>query len=161
MTEITPGNALQALPGITDPVARAFACDDLLARKIPELQAAIAEVRRAAVYDATLRPGANADTVAAELGVSNKAISKAVSEQRHADRELMREALASVLAAPPGGTLALQQAYMSRSVPDMARRLLDFLGRPDVELPGPGPKADAVARGRERAETILDGHDDE
>lgn len=157
--EITLNNAPELLPTLTDPVARAFACDNLLAHAIPQLQAAVATIRRAAVYDATLRPGATADTVAAELGVSVKAISKAIAEQRAADRDLMRDALAVAAVVMDVSARELDQAASTRDVPLMARRTLAVLDRADQAGLSAADKA-TVARTRERAHKILDGHDD-
>jgi predicted transcriptional regulator len=156
-TDITLDNAPDLLPTITDPVSRAIACDDLLAHTIPQLQAAVATIRRAAVYDATLRPGATADTVAAELGVTVKAVSKAIAEQRAADRDLMRAALTAAGVAGDVSARDLDQAATTRDVPLMARRVLAILDRTDTARLGAIGAAD-VTRARERAHKILDGH---
>lgn len=147
-TEITTSNAVELLPQVNDPIERAFACDNLLQRTIPGIQQAVAAIRRAAVYDATLRPRATAATVAEELGVSVKAVSKAVAEQRSADRTLMAAALTS---------LDFDPAASTRDVPLMARRLLDAIATAGVGRLSPAEQ-EAVHRARERAEKILEGH---
>jgi hypothetical protein len=161
--QITLDNALDLLPTITDPVERAFACDNLLTQVIPRLQAAVAAVRRDAVYDATLRPNATADTVAADLGVSVKAVSKAVAEQRATDRELMRAALAAAVrvADVPIPERDVLQAGTTAKMPLMARRTLDILDLVGTDGPAHlgADDVDTIARARARAHKILEGHD--
>ncbi|NNN34634.1 hypothetical protein HLK59_30595 [Streptomyces sp. S3(2020)] len=84
--------ALARLAAITDPIARVRSADDL-AEQARSVQGAIGRVRRQAIYEATLRPGHTGESVAAELGVSAKAVSAAVSESRAQDRQLFRSAL--------------------------------------------------------------------
>jgi hypothetical protein len=97
--------------------------------------------------------------VAAELGVTVKAVSKAIAEQRAADRDLMRAALTAAGVAGDVPARELDQAATTRDVPLMARRVLAVLDRTDTARLGATGAAD-VTRARERAHKILDGHDD-
>lgn len=83
---------LAYLSGIPDPIHRARECS-LVADQARGIQGEIGAVRRQAVYEATLRPGSTGESVAAELGVSPKAVSLASSEFRRTDLALFREAL--------------------------------------------------------------------
>jgi transposase-like protein len=83
---------LAYLESIPDPYDRIKECG-VASDQARAIQGKIAAVRRRAVYEATLRPGASGESVAAELGVSPKAVSAAISEFRKADLELFRSAL--------------------------------------------------------------------
>lgn len=158
--EITLGNALDQLPDITDPVQRAWACEDLLKRRIPEFQAAVASIRRKAIYEATLRPGSTPETVAAEFGVTDKAISKAVSEQRAADRELLRAGLEAARHATALSPREVDAATTTRDVPLMARRLLWALAQTNFDALT-SEELDTVRQASARAEDILKAHFEE
>lgn len=84
--------ALARLEAIPDPIARAHAARHL-ADQAREVQGDIARIRRQAIYEATLRPGHTGESVAAELQVTPKAVSNAVSEFRAQDRQLFHTAL--------------------------------------------------------------------
>jgi hypothetical protein len=84
--------ALAHLQAISDPIARVRAADDL-ADQARGVQSDISQIRRRAIYEATLRPGHTGESVAAQLQVSAKAVSSAVSEFRAKDRRLFQAAL--------------------------------------------------------------------
>lgn len=117
---------LAYLRSIPDPLERARACESA-AEQARAIQARIAEVRRQAVYEATLRPGASGSSVARELGVSAKAVSAATSEYRSRDLEQLRSCVDHFLAgAAPGADKArLRSARESRDVVLLARSTLE------------------------------------
>ncbi len=84
--------ALAHLESIPDPIARVKAADDL-ADQARGVQSDISQIRRRAIYEATLRPGHTGESVAAQLQVSPKAVSAAVSEFRAKDRCLFQAVL--------------------------------------------------------------------
>ncbi|MFF3558250.1 hypothetical protein ACFYXL_33105 [Streptomyces tsukubensis] len=84
--------ALAWLTAVPDPIDRVRSAD-ALAEHARSVQGDIGRVRRQAIYEATLRPGHTGESVAAELGISAKAVSAAVSASRSQDRQLFRSAL--------------------------------------------------------------------
>ncbi|MEN3305422.1 MAG: hypothetical protein V7603_1624, partial [Micromonosporaceae bacterium] len=145
-----PRGVAARLARIADPIARARACDRL-ADQARDLQHEISQVRRRAVYEATLRPGHTGQSVAAELGVSTKAVSAAVGELRAEDRELLGAALRILMR---DGTSRVPRRQLgsgsgARDVLTQARLVVAALDRHDARRSGP---ADAVlvdaARGR-------------
>lgn len=84
--------ALAHLEAIPDPIARVRAANDL-ADQARGVQSDISQIRRRAIYEATLRPGHTGESVAAQLQVSPKAVSAAVSEFRAKDRRLFQSTL--------------------------------------------------------------------
>lgn len=83
---------LAHLESIPDPLERIRECE-YATTQARTISRQIAAVRRKAVYELTLRPGASGETVAAELGVSAKAVSAAISEFRRDDLVQLRHAL--------------------------------------------------------------------
>ncbi|MFG3371139.1 RNA polymerase subunit sigma-70 [Streptomyces sp. NPDC048156] len=62
-------DAIDALKGIPDPIARARALTEVL-KALPGQNKALKEARQSAVNELLQRPGASLRTVGAELGVS-------------------------------------------------------------------------------------------
>ena len=118
--------ALVALRVIADPIARARAADGW-ADRARSLQGQIADIRRRAVYEATLRPGSTGESVAAELGVSPKSVSVSIATFRAEDRELFGAAL-RVLKRPGVCAISgdqLARGLRARDVLAQAQLLLD------------------------------------
>lgn len=101
--------ALAHLEAIADPIVRVSAADDL-AEQARDVQKEIGQIRRRAIYEATLRPGHTGESVAAQLHVTPKAVSTAVSEFRARDRQLFREALETMMKKEVTSTPADQLA---------------------------------------------------
>ena len=80
---------VQSVAAIPDPIARAQECVRA-GESLRAVQARLATVRRRAIYEATLKPGATGRSVAEALGVSAKTVSLASSEFRRHDLNLMR-----------------------------------------------------------------------
>jgi hypothetical protein len=118
---------LAALEAIPDPVERAHEC----LRVGDQIRAAhgrLGQIRRQAVYEATLKPGATGRSVADALGVSPKAVSLASSQYRQADLTVLAAA-ADLLVSKMGfekPELAHLQAVRagSHSVTMLAQALL-------------------------------------
>lgn len=83
---------LSHLRSVPDPVQRAHECT-AVAEQARKIQGQIAEVRRHAVYEATLQPGASGESVAAELGVTPKAVSQATAKYRKQELDFLKSAL--------------------------------------------------------------------
>lgn len=116
---------LAYLESIPDPLQRIRECE-VASDQARTIQGKIAAVRRRGVYEATLRPGSSGESVAAELGVSAKAVSAAISEFRKHDLDLFRRALAlsthsGVSALPPA---ELSAASSTRDVLFAAKTVL-------------------------------------
>lgn len=91
---------VRSVAGIPDPILRARKCvstgDDLRGA-----QSRLADVRRRAVYEATLQPGATGKSVSEALGVSAKTVSLASSEFRREDLALLRSLVSAARQASP------------------------------------------------------------
>lgn len=155
-TDITLANYADTLPAVSDPIERAFACDNLLAQ-VPAVQRDIAEIRAEALYAATLRPGWDGNRVAEHFGISPTAVSKAVAERRGEDRTLMRTALTALLEtdATALATREVAAAITARDVTAMARRLIAAVRHLRSDRLTPAQRAQ-VARAAERAAALLD-----
>lgn len=90
-----------SVSAIPDPLERATECVRV-GDEVRGLHSQLADVRRRAIYEATLKPGATGRSVAAELGVSAKTVSQASAEYRRADVETLRELVLAAKAASPG-----------------------------------------------------------
>ncbi|MCK9873924.1 hypothetical protein MRI28_30620 [Nocardiopsis dassonvillei] len=114
--------ALANLESIPNPLERVRAADEL-ADQAREVQSEISMIRKRAIYEATLRPGANGGSVAAELGVSAKAVSSAISTFRAKDQRLFRAALEVLIEKEATRTSrqALASALRTRDVLLQAR----------------------------------------
>jgi hypothetical protein len=118
---------LAALEAIPDPVERARECLTI-GDQVRTIHGRLGEIRRRAVYEATLHPGATGRSVAAALGVSPKAVSQASSEYRQQDL-LKFDAAVDALAAQFGDAdpdicQLLATKRSTRSVTLLARALL-------------------------------------
>lgn len=89
-----------SVSAIPDPLLRASECVRV-GDEVRGLHSQLADVRRRAIYEATLKPGATGRSVAAELGVSPKTVSQASAEFRRTDLETLRELVAAAKAATP------------------------------------------------------------
>lgn len=87
---------VRGLQLIVNPLERIASCD-AAAEDARGLQAEIAEVRRQAIYEATLVPGETGESIAARLRVSPKSVSSAITNFRRRDLDLFRRALAVYL----------------------------------------------------------------
>lgn len=83
---------LSYLRSVPDPVRRVHECIAAVER-LRGLQKYIGAIRRRAVYEATLRPGANGESVAAELGVTPKAVSQATVTYRRQELAYLKSVL--------------------------------------------------------------------
>lgn len=83
---------LSYLRSVPDPVRRVHECLAAVER-LRGLQKHIGAIRRHAVYEATLRPGANGESVAAELGVTPKAVSQATVTYRRQELTYLKSVL--------------------------------------------------------------------
>ncbi len=83
---------LSYLRSVPDPVQRVHECAAAVDR-FRGLQKHIGAIRRHAVYEATLRPGANGESVAAELGVTPKAVSQATATYRRQELAYLKSVL--------------------------------------------------------------------
>ena len=95
---------LRSVAALPDPIERARQCV-LIGDELRGIQSGLADIRRQAIYEATLRPGATGKSVAEQLGVSAKTVSLASSEFRREDLALMHrlvEATAAVAADSAG-----------------------------------------------------------
>jgi len=121
--------ALATLRAIADPIARARAAEGW-ADRARSLQSQIADIRRRAVYEATLRPGSTGESVAAELGVSPKSVSVSIATLRAEDRAMFGAALQVLMrpgvCAVSGDQLA--RGLRARDVLVQAQALLDAMG---------------------------------
>lgn len=147
---------LAYLASIPDPYARIKECE-VASDQARAIQGKIAAVRRKAVYEATLKPGASGESVAAELGVSAKAVSAAISEFRKADLELFRLVLSMYgeSAKTKLSQAEIDAARSSRDVLFAAKTVLKaHVGR-DLQSEDDGvfeTLEDAAARARSLAE---------
>lgn len=116
---------LAHLQSIPDPYERIHECE-VASDQARRIQGKIAAIRRQAVYEATLQPGASGESVAAELGVSSKAVSTAISEFRKADLELFRSALSLYIldASAPLSRTEIEAARSTRDVLFAAKTVL-------------------------------------
>ena len=95
--------------------------------QVRALHGRLGEIRRRAVYEATLKPGATGRSVAASLGVSAKAVSQASSEFRQSDLALLDGAVDSVatfLGTEDADVSQLVALSSTRSVASIAQALL-------------------------------------
>lgn len=95
---------VESIAALPDPIDRARECVRI-GDGVRDLHGRLAQVRRRAIYEATLRPGATGRSVADELGVSPKTVSIASAEFRRDDLALLRrlvEATRSVDPNEPG-----------------------------------------------------------
>lgn len=145
--------ALVALGRIADPIERAREAAELV-ESGRVVQQRAAEVRRRAIYEATLRPGQNHATVAASLGVDPSAVSQAVAELRSQDRAVL---VAGLRVLAHDGVCwgvparALRAVQRSRDLQRQAQMLLAGYAESDTDelLPGDARAlADAVERAR-------------
>jgi hypothetical protein len=89
-----------SIAAIPDPIGRARECVRI-GDGVRLLHARLADVRRKAIYEATLRPGATGRSVSDELGVSAKTISLASSEFRREDLALLHRLVAAARTTIP------------------------------------------------------------
>lgn len=117
---------LAHLSSIPDPYERIHECAEA-SEQARSIQSKIAAIRRQAIYEATLEPGASGDSVAATLGVSPKAVSSAISDYRKEDLALFREVLAVYLNGVPTEqpSTILKAASGTRDVLFAAKTVLD------------------------------------
>lgn len=83
---------VRSVSAIPDPIARARECVRV-GDELRGVQGQLADVRRRAIYEATLQPGATGRSVSEELGVSAKTVSLASAEYRREDLALLRRLL--------------------------------------------------------------------
>ena len=116
---------LAYLASIPDPIQRVKECEEA-SEQARRIQAKIAVIRRKAVYEATLRPGASGESVAAELAVTPKAVSAAISEFRKADLMQFRHVLSlyGAYASTALSRAELAAAQTTRDVLVAARTVL-------------------------------------
>ncbi|MFD4323186.1 hypothetical protein ACFWQC_01030 [Nocardioides sp. NPDC058538] len=118
---------LASVEAIPDPVERVRQCV-VIGDQVRALQGRLGEIRRRAVYEATLKPGATGRSVAAALGVSTKAVSQASSEYRQTDLALLDrtvDVLSSALSPnDPDINQLLALRASTRSVSLIAQALL-------------------------------------
>ncbi|EPR76342.1 hypothetical protein ADILRU_1287 [Leifsonia rubra CMS 76R] len=126
---------LAHLESIPDPYQRISECETA-SDQARAIQGKIAAVRRKAVYDATLRPGSSGESVAAELGISPKAVSTAISKYRKTDLELFRAALALYSHDAIGdlGSAEIRAASTTRDVLFAARTVLRAHAERDLSM---------------------------
>lgn len=104
-----------SVAAIPDPIERAMECVHI-GDGIRNLHAQLAEVRRRAIYEATLKPGATGRSVATELGVSGKTVSQASAEFRRQDLEMLHELVEAAKAhLPENADLEHAQAMLASS----------------------------------------------
>lgn len=104
-----------SVAAIPDPIERASECVRI-GDGVRNLHAQLADVRRRAIYEATLKPGATGRSVAAELGVSPKTVSQASAEFRRQDLEMLHELVAAAKAQlPDDGDLEHAEAMLASS----------------------------------------------
>jgi hypothetical protein len=84
------GRLVASVAAIPDPLDRAAECVRL-GDEVRGLHARLASIRRRAIYEATLRPGATGRSVASELRVSAKTVSQATSDHRRRDLALLEQ----------------------------------------------------------------------
>lgn len=110
--------ALEHLRSIPDPLVRIRTCD-ATADDARAVQGRIAEVRRQAIYEATLQPGETGESIAAALGLSAKAVSSAIAEFRKHDLELFRRALSMYESELSDTTVSERELSMARGTRDV------------------------------------------
>jgi hypothetical protein len=146
--------ALAYLRGISDPVARVRAAD-VLAEHARGVQGSIGQIRRRAIYEATMRPGHTGESVAAELQISAKAVSAAISEFRAEDRKLFRSAL-EVLMRPDVSRAPREQLAPGLTARDvLVQARLVLLAEEDYDIGNVSDEEfDLLEIARERARAI-------
>lgn len=106
---------VRSVAAIPDPIKRARECV-AVGEELRTVQGRLAQVRRQAVYEATLRPGATGRSVAEELGVSAKTVSLASSEFRRRDIDLLHDLVeATESVAPDSPELLHAKAVVASS----------------------------------------------
>ncbi|WP_143546839.1 hypothetical protein [Rhodococcus sp. 06-235-1A] len=113
---------LSYLRSIPDPVQRIRECA-AAAERVRGVQKHVATIRRHAVYEATLRPGANGESVAAELGVSPKAVSQATVTYRRQELAYLKSVAQEYFRYPVGEVMKREigVAVKGRDVVQLAR----------------------------------------
>lgn len=116
---------LAYLRSIPNPVERARMCDEV-AEQARAIQGSVGQIRRRAVYEATLRVGSTGASVAAELGISGKAVSLATKAHRTEDLKLLHGVLEKYLqgAASNLNRAVVAHARESRDVVYVATTVL-------------------------------------
>ncbi|MFC9839747.1 hypothetical protein ACFVKB_39115 [Rhodococcus sp. NPDC127530] len=116
---------LSHLRSVPDPVQRAHECT-AVAEQARQIQGQIAAIRRHAVYEATLRPGASGESVAAELGVTPKAVSQATATYRKRELSYLKSALVEYLQQdlPAAVGREVDAALKARDVVQVARAVV-------------------------------------
>ncbi|MCK2028073.1 hypothetical protein KZC56_17385 [Microbacterium sp. SSW1-47] len=106
---------VRSVAATPDPIKRARECV-AVGEELRTVQSRLANVRRQAIYEATLRPGATGRSVADELGVSAKTVSLASSEFRRQDLDLLRDLVeATESVAPDSPELLPAKAVIASS----------------------------------------------
>lgn len=115
------------MEAIPDPVERVRQCV-VIGDQVRALHGRLGEIRRRAVYEATLKPGATGRSVATALGVSTKAVSQASSEYRQTDLALLDKTVDVLCSALPPSDPDVDQLLAlrasTRSVSLIAQALL-------------------------------------
>lgn len=116
---------LSHLRSVPDPVQRAHECT-AAAEEARQIQGQIAAIRRHAVYEATLRPGASGESVAAELGVTPKAVSQATATYRKKELSFLKSALLEYRKQelPAAVAREIEAALKARDVVQVARAVV-------------------------------------
>lgn len=146
---------LAHLRSIPDPFLRARACDEA-ADQARSIQAKIAEIRRHAVYEATLKPGATGASVAAQMGVSTKAVSLASKRFRADDLNALHAVIDMYLAGASTdfNDLSLRLARSSKDPILVAKAVLEADRARDHTNLGPDEWA-VIDAHVERAQTLV------
>ncbi|WP_299570037.1 hypothetical protein [uncultured Williamsia sp.] len=116
---------LSYLRSVPDPVQRVRQCAAAVER-FRGLQKHVAAIRRHAVYEATLRPGANGESVAAELGVTPKAVSQATVTYRRQELTYLKSVVQEYLQYPVEDSVKrkIGVALKGRDVIQLARLIV-------------------------------------
>ncbi|MGW0040066.1 hypothetical protein [Gordonia sp. NPDC003376] len=116
---------LSYLRSVPDPVQRVHECAAATER-FRDLQKYVGAIRRQAVYEATLRPGANGESVAAELGVTPKAVSQATATYRRQELAYLKTVLREYRNYPQDDSVIreIDVALKGRDVLQLARLIV-------------------------------------
>lgn len=109
---------VRSVAAIPDPIVRARECVNV-GDEVRGVHSRLADVRRKAIYEATLRPGATGRSVSEELGVSAKTVSLASSEFRREDLALLRRLIDTTKTVVPGSADVAHAEAMAASSPGM------------------------------------------
>lgn len=150
---------VESIAAIPDPIDRAQECVRV-GDGVRGLASRLADVRRRAIYEATLKPGATGRSVSDELGVSAKTVSLASSEFRRDDLALLQRLVTEARSLLPDDPDVEQAEAMlaSSTAVGVAAHLVAQLFTPWIRAAdADGGDDDAwweVHRGFERAEYL-------